>query len=305
MAEAGPSKSPSSSNPKSHFDSISSNSSKHVQLALGHGPPPVPPRRWTQDAENVFSTRNNRRWIHSDSLGGEESSPPLPKPRLSIKHEMRPTYLAEADADITAFSDEYDLGEYTTSFTRNRLLNTSQRTKVMELSTHSSNSAFLTAMLDPAILADVQRAMKMKARREARLRTAGPLRTDASPQSFFSNPSSPTRAPVPPGGNIAFPSINHAATGEDSVPTSDAIVPYPMPRSLDNGVTLDWSGKEAVEEPKLDRKWSLSINKRKTKDKAVSIPSPDYPSPSVPRDCDYEGLFQRRNPQTQLLMTRI
>ena len=31
-----------------------------------------------------------------------------------MKHEMRPTHLAEGDTNITAFSDEYDLGEYTT-----------------------------------------------------------------------------------------------------------------------------------------------------------------------------------------------
>src|SRR5882762_7826710 len=116
MAEAGPSKSPILSNSKSHFDSISSNSSKHIQLTLGHNPPPAPPRRRTQDAENALPARNNRRRIHPDSLGGEEGSPSVPKPRLSMKHEMRPTHLVEADADITAFSDEYDLGECTTCF---------------------------------------------------------------------------------------------------------------------------------------------------------------------------------------------
>jgi len=33
-----------------------------------------------------------------------------------MKHEMRPAQLVEADANITAFSDEYDLGECTISF---------------------------------------------------------------------------------------------------------------------------------------------------------------------------------------------
>ena len=37
------------------------------------------------------------------------------KPRLSMKHEMRPAHLVGADADITAFSDEYDLGELANS----------------------------------------------------------------------------------------------------------------------------------------------------------------------------------------------
>ena len=121
MTEAGPSKSPVLSNLKSHFDSVSSSSSKHVQLALGLGPPPALPRRRTQDTENGFAIRNNRRRVHSDSFGkghGEEGSA---KPRLSIKHEVRPAQLAGADANITAFSDEYDLGEHTTFLVHNIL----------------------------------------------------------------------------------------------------------------------------------------------------------------------------------------
>ena len=175
----------------------------------------------------------------------------------------------------------------------------------MELSTYFSNSAPLTLMPDPAILADVQRALKMKARREARLRAAGPIRTDASPHSFFSNPSSPSRAPVSPVENVTFPSINRTDTGEDFVSTSDVTVPHPMPRSLNGGATLDWSGKEAAEEPKHDRKWSLSINKRKTKDKATFTPSLDHPSQGVPLNSDYDGLFHHRSPQTQVLTVLV
>lgn len=39
-----------------------------------------------------------------------------------MKHEMRPTYQVEAEADITAFSDEYDLGKYAPFLARNNLL---------------------------------------------------------------------------------------------------------------------------------------------------------------------------------------
>jgi hypothetical protein len=117
MAEAGPSKPPVLSNPKSHFDPGSPNTSKHVQL--GHGPPPALPRRRTQDIESGFITRNNPRRFRSGSFGkgrGEGGSAMVLKPRLSMKHEMRPTHLVEADANITAFSDEYDLGECTIFF---------------------------------------------------------------------------------------------------------------------------------------------------------------------------------------------
>ena len=163
--------------------------------------------------------------------------------------------------------------------------------KVTGLSAHSSDPASLTAILDPAILADVQYALKVKARREARLRGTGPIRTDASPQSFFSNLPSPNKDPSSPGENVAFPSVNRTDKGDDFVASLDSSVPHPMPRSLDNGATLDWSGKEITEEPRHDRKWSLSINKRKPKDKATSISSLDHSSLDIPHDSTYDGIF--------------
>jgi hypothetical protein len=74
---------------------------------------------------------------------------PVPKPRLSMKHEMRQPHLVEADANITAFSDEYDLGECTTSTGMESILLTllHQHTKVKASSEHSSNPASLTQML--------------------------------------------------------------------------------------------------------------------------------------------------------------
>jgi len=121
---------------------------------------------------------------------------------------------------------------------------------------------------------------------------------DTSPQSFFSTSSSQSKAPVPPAANVEFPAVNRAGTREDFVASLNAGVPYPMPRSLDNGATLDWSGGEAIEEPKHDRKWSLSINKRKTKDKAMSISSLDHSPLDMSRDSDFDGLFRRSNPRT-------
>ena len=123
------------------------------------------------------------------------------------------------------------------------------------------------------------------------------MRTDTSPQSFFSVSSSQSRVPASPAANVAFPPINRADTGEDFIASLDASIPHPMPRSLDNGATLDWSGKEVAEEPKLNRKWTLSITKRKPKDKAMSTSSPDHSPLDISRDSNYGGLFYCAYPQ--------
>lgn len=135
----------------------------------------------------------------------------------------------------------------------------------------------------------------MKARREARSRATGPIRTNASPQSFFSNSPSPTNVPVSPGENTTPPPVDREDTGEDLDGTLDSAVSHPMPRSLDNGATLDWSGKEVTEEPKHERKWSLAINKRKGKDKVMSAASLDNSSLGISRHSDYDGSFHHHN----------
>jgi hypothetical protein len=74
-----------------------------------------------------------------------------------------------------------------------------------------------------------------------------------------------------------------------------------MPRSLDDGATLDWSGKEVAEEPKHDKKWPLLINKRKVKDKAVTASALDPSPPGISPDSDYDGSFRPDIPQLFLL----
>ena len=163
---------------------------------------------------------------------------------------------------------------------------------------HLSRLVSLTAIPDPAILADVQRALKMKARREARLKAPGPTHMDASPQSFFTTPSPRGRPTGSPETSVAPPPVDRPDTEENFTTAMDASVPHPMPRSIDNGATLDWSGKEPVEEPRHDRRWSLAITKRKTKDKATSVSSLDHFALDVPPDPDYDGLFLRSSPQS-------
>ena len=121
--------------------------------------------------------------------------------------------------------------------------------KVTGLSARSSDPASLTAILDPAILADVQYALKVKARREARLRGTGPIRTDTSLQFFFSNLPSPNKALSSPGENLAFPSVNRTDAGEDFVASLDVSVPHPMPRSLDKGRPSTGQGRRSRRSP--------------------------------------------------------
>ena len=121
---------------------------------------------------------------------------------------------------------------------------------------------------------------------------------DASPQSFFTAPSPQSRPTGSPETSVTLPPVDRADTEEDFITALDASVPHPMPRSIDNGATLDWSGKELVVEPRHDRRWSLAITKRKTKDKATSVSSLDHSTLDVPRDPDYDGSFRRSNPQT-------
>jgi hypothetical protein len=47
-----------------------------------------------------------------------------------------------------------------------------------------------------------------------------------------------------------------------------------VPTSVDDGATLDWGGTLS-EEDKTDRKWPLSITKRRHKDKPLPVLSKD------------------------------
>lgn len=51
----------------------------------------------------------------------------------------------------------------------------------------------------------------------------------------------------------------------DFSPSISASAGHPVPRSTDDGATLDWSGDKSADD-KLDRRWSLSMAKRKPKD---------------------------------------
>jgi len=124
---------------------------------------------------------------------------------------------------------------------------------------------------DPKILEDVQRALKSKLRREARLQAA---RANDSSISTSSR-SSPVRYSLPPlnppAPRITKPSLESELDFSPSVGIDHL---HPVPTSTDAGGTLDWGGT-LVEEEKSDRKWPLSLTKRKPKDRPFPALSKD------------------------------
>jgi len=125
----------------------------------------------------------------------------------------------------------------------------------------------------------VQRALKLKARREARLKKETIL-TPEKPSSYDASPSPdqkelgemilhPRFSPSPslPLSSSSKLSSN-TSSDVDFSPSTGLFGPltqtHPIPSSLDNGTTLDWTGKFSDDG---DKRWGISIGKRKDKDK--------------------------------------
>ncbi|KAF4573167.1 hypothetical protein EYR36_007677 [Pleurotus pulmonarius] len=136
---------------------------------------------------------------------------------------------------------------------------------------------------DPQILHDVQKAMRLKARREARIKSGRPAhlpRTSPTPPDISSPPrqtpyqppavSSPQQPAVITNSEVDFgPSI-----AANAVPA----VLHPVPSSMDHGATLDWGAGADIsdeEREKVDKRWSLSLSKRKGKEKVDNSASSD------------------------------
>ena len=113
---------------------------------------------------------------------------------------------------------------------------------------------------DPRILQDVQRVLRLKARREARL-----LAQNSAAKSELGTPdiqrklhAFPVIAPSPPARKESL------SSDIDFSPLVGAPSVHPVPASLDNGITLDWSGFTLGE--RSERRWKLSTTKRKGKE---------------------------------------
>ncbi|KAJ6503323.1 hypothetical protein C8R47DRAFT_1174908 [Mycena vitilis] len=202
-----------------------------------------PVRRSSPLAQNGSAgTSNGRRRVHSVNPG---SSLPHPRARpisasfgasQTSSHREAMSSVME-DSGIGLFSDEYDLY--------------------------------------PRILQDVQRALKLKARREARLKSADSSPSSkrsqkSEPASGSSQPSTSPVRPIFPSVPFPPPPIPAIRESEPSTPDNNVLAAgHPVPSSSDEGTTLDWSGIGS-DDDRLERRWTMSITKRKDKEKHPS-----------------------------------
>ncbi|KAG6911620.1 hypothetical protein DXG01_011923 [Tephrocybe rancida] len=113
---------------------------------------------------------------------------------------------------------------------------------------------------DPKILQDVQRALKLKARREARLSNQSTSPRAELPSFRPQRTVSLTAQPTSP---ISSHSRKESMSSDiDFSPSTGTASLHPVPASLDNGLTLDWSGQD----DKHESRWKLTGTKRKGKD---------------------------------------
>ncbi|KAI0830464.1 hypothetical protein BC628DRAFT_1295658, partial [Trametes gibbosa] len=266
MAEAGPSSSSIQSNSRSVTPPSPPRRASRIRFpadqnhaenkqygsfqSLGLGVPPslVGSRVGNGEGSLAFKLDDKRRRVRSvDGVDG--FAPPRPK-----------------DANLGS-----SLSRRTVSLSRRG----DQRDKFVKAVSNGLSESFSNEYdLYPAIMEDVQRALRLKARREARLRTlqSSPAHSDhrATPEiaslSSVSATSSPARGPAGP----SFPRHTELS-GDSEVDFSPAVGTtslHPVPSSLNGGITLDW----AVPPPEeaRERRWSISITKRKGKEPSIA-----------------------------------
>ncbi|KAG6885265.1 hypothetical protein C0993_003955 [Termitomyces sp. T159_Od127] len=113
---------------------------------------------------------------------------------------------------------------------------------------------------DPQILQDVQRALKLKARREARLHSqATPVRSNSSSPKPHAGHTMTMQFMTPISPNSRR---EGSSSDIDFSPSTRTALLHPVPASLDNGMTLDWSSSD----DKHESKWRFNGTKRKGKE---------------------------------------
>lgn len=113
----------------------------------------------------------------------------------------------------------------------------------------------------------MQHALKLKARREARLQGLPSTSPPRDPLPRISTPPRLTPAQVVLPSKLPTSPMHDVMASEIDFSPSTALVPlHPVPLSSNGGATLDWTGPPSDDE-KLDKKWALSMTRAKSKDK--------------------------------------
>ncbi|KAJ7631159.1 hypothetical protein FB45DRAFT_1028305 [Roridomyces roridus] len=214
-----------------------------------------PPRRSSPLANGSAATSSHgRRRVHS--VNPEFSMPSTVRARRPVSKSFGSSSMSTAeDSGISLFSDEYDLCASSIGLSTTQYLMHNQRIKA---STTSEPRTVVNSSIDPRILQDVQRALKLKARREARLKSA-----NSSPSSNKSEPAySPSKSPAAASHPSPSPVSSASNTSHSRGGRAEAL-------ALPLGTTLDWSGIGG-DDDKSERRWSMSISKRKDREKHPS-----------------------------------
>lgn len=121
----------------------------------------------------------------------------------------------------------------------------------------------------------MQRAVQLKARREARLKALqgkphtveAAFASDHDTLSSYSTHVSPVRGKHP---ELPQPAAPVAMSGSmesdiDFSPSVGSTPSHPVPSSSDGGITLDWTGSGSEDE--RDKRWPLTRSRRKGRDR--------------------------------------
>ncbi|KAK0481661.1 hypothetical protein IW261DRAFT_1682150 [Armillaria novae-zelandiae] len=220
-----------------------------------------------------------------DLLPPDDPSYQLPHTKFrSMRHHPPLTPPRKPLGDVRQRGQSMDTGNPSSSASRARRTAASQRNGFSAFdrgpsldSSHLAVNAFSDEYdLYPQILQDVQRAMKLKARRDARMKESPgrePLHPAKTPSGSSWSSSSTRPFPVSPSHGPPFVGGTYASEIDFSPSTGNTRVDlesHPIPISVDNGSTLDWSGSYQGED-RTERRWTLSMNKRKGKEKEPPI----------------------------------
>jgi len=127
---------------------------------------------------------------------------------------------------------------------------------------------------DPQVLEDVKRALKLKVRREARMQAVR-----ASSSLHSDDPS------VQPETILTMPTESQV----DFRPSVGLNKLHPVPLSTNEGHTLDWGSSADDEKP--DKRWSISIPKRRPKDRTINVSKEFVEGQAVM----YSGMYTGRS----------